>query len=212
MPPFDFRLYLVTNQQACLGRDMFTVVAAAVEGGVDLVQIREKHLPEKDFLYKALKLKEVLDRYHVPLIVNDNLTVAMQTDAAGIHVGNNDITPSSIKSAWPACKILGYSLESADQLYTNNAAAADYLALSPVFATSTKQDTITEWGLDGLKYIRSRTKKTLVAIGNINASNAAEVVRSGADCLSVVSAICSASDPAKAAAAIRNEIEKALSA
>ena len=207
MRRFDFSLYLVTDQHACKGRDLFTVVASAVEGGVDIVQIREKQLPEKDFLYKALKLKEVLDRCGVPLIVNDNLSVAMQCKAAGIHVGNKDISPASIKSKWPDCKIIGYSLEFEDQLQ-NTDTHADYLALSPVFATATKQDTVTVWGLDGLKHIRLLTKKPLVAIGNINASNAAAVMRSGADCLAVVSAICSADHPAKAAAAIRNEIEK----
>lgn len=208
MRRFNFRLYLVTDQHACKGRDLLTVVAAAVEGGVDLVQIREKQLTGKDFLHKALKLKEVLDRYGVPLIVNDNLAVAMQCHAAGIHVGNKDVSPVSIKSNWPGCEILGYSLEFEEQLQTIDANVADYLALSPVFSTATKQDTITVWGLNGLKHIRSLTKKPLVAIGRINASNAAAVMRSGADCLSVVSAICSAGDPAKAAADIRNEIEK----
>ena len=208
MQRFDFSLYLVTDQQACKGRDLFAVVASAVEGGVDIVQIREKQLPEKDFLYKALKLKEVLDRCGVPLIVNDNLHVAMQCNAAGIHVGNNDISATSIKSTWPDCKIIGCSLEFEDQLQNRDTHVADYLALSPVFATPTKRDTITVWGLDGLKRIRSLTKKPLVAIGNIDASNAAAVMRSGADCLAVVSAICSADHPAKAAAAIRNEIEK----
>jgi thiamine-phosphate pyrophosphorylase len=212
MERFDFNLYLVTDQHACKGKDLFTVVASAIEGGVDIVQIREKQLTQKDFLYKALKLKEVLDRYSVPLIVNDNLYVAMHCNAAGIHVGNTDISPASIKSNWPDCSIIGHSLEFEDQLQNADTRAADYLALSPVFATATKQDTITVWGLDGLQHIRSLTEKPLVAIGNINASNAAAVMRSGADCLAVVSAICSADHPAKAAAAIRNEIEKGKTA
>jgi len=208
--PFKYRLYLVTDEAACLGRDLNQVVEAAVLGGVDLVQIREKNLAEKEFLTKSLKLKEMLDRYGVPLIVNDNLPVALQSQAAGIHVGNQDISPEIIVQQWPACGILGYSLEYEKQLQTKNAELAHYLALSPVFATPTKTNTITEWGLTGINKIRRLTQKPLVAIGNIKAENAREVIQAGADCLAVVSAICSAPNPAMAAEKIRNAIEKAL--
>jgi len=207
---FPHRLYLVTDQAACLGRDLVDVVEAAVKGGVDIVQIREKKLDDADFLDKARRLKERLDKYHVPLIVNDNLRVAMACQAAGIHVGNSDVSPLAIRAEWPACTVLGYSLEYEEQLEHPASAASDYLALSPVFATPTKLDTTTVWALEGLRAMRPRTKKPLVAIGGIKKENAFEVVRAGADCLAVVSAICSAPDPAHAAEAIRNEIEKAL--
>jgi thiamine-phosphate pyrophosphorylase len=210
MKPFPYRLYLVTNQEACGGRDLVEVVELAVKGGVDLVQIREKKLPGNAFLLKALLLKELLDSYGVPLIVNDNLQVAMQSKAAGIHVGNNDIAPVAIRQQWPGCGILGYSLEYEAHLQSSNAMLADYLALSPVFATATKTDTVTEWGLEGITRVRALTNKPLVAIGNINATNAAAVVKAGADCLTVVSAVCSAPDPARATEKIRNEIEKSL--
>lgn len=207
MRGFEYKLYLVTDQQACQGKDFFEVVKAAVKGGVDLVQIREKGLPEKEFLIKTLRLKELLDQYQVPLIVNDALKVAIKANTAGIHVGNTDLPPVMIREAWPEVGILGYSLEDITQLYTPNASLADYIALSPVFSTPTKTDTITEWGLEGIRLVKSFTTKPLVAIGHIDASNAASVVRAGASCLAVVSAICSAKDPEKAAALIRNEIE-----
>ena len=117
--------------------------------------------------------------------------------------------PTAVKSQWPECSILGYSLEHIDQLKSDNATVSDYIALSPVFATKTKTDTIVEWGLDGIRLIRSLTDKPLVAIGNVNATNAASIIAAGANCLAVVSAICSAEDPERAAATIRNEIEKA---
>lgn len=210
MNAFPYRLYLVTNEQSCLGRDLYGVVEAAVKGGVDLVQIREKSLSEEDFLQKTIQLKELLDRYNVPLIVNDNLQVAVQSKAAGIHVGNNDITPAAILQQWADCGILGYSLEYAEHLHSTHAALADYLALSPVFSTPTKKDTVTEWGLEGIRHIRALTAKPLVAIGRISEANAAGIIKAGADCLAVVSAICSAPDPARAAEKIRNEIEKSL--
>jgi thiamine-phosphate pyrophosphorylase len=208
--PFKYKLYLVTDEKACLGRDWLAVMEDAVKGGVDLVQIREKQLPEKDFLYKTQQLKEMLDRYGVPLIVNDNIDVAMQSGAAGVHVGNNDTAPIIIKQKWPDCGILGYSIEYEEQLQTANSAASDYLALSPIFSTATKTDTVTEWGLAGIRRIRLQTQKPLVAIGNINTSNAKSIIEAGADCLAVVSAICSATNPAKAAEQLRNEIEKAI--
>jgi len=208
---FNYKLYLVTDQKACLYHDLFQVVKAAIKGGVDIVQIREKELPEKAFYTKALQLKELLDKLGIPLIVNDSLPVAMQINASGIHVGNSDLQPVSAKQLWPASRIIGYSLEDLAQLKSADAATADYIALSPVFSTPTKTNTIIEWGLAGIRQVRPLTKKPLVAIGNINSSNARAVVRAGADCLAVISDICSARDPERAAANIRNEIEKAAS-
>jgi thiamine-phosphate pyrophosphorylase len=207
---FPYRLYLVTDQAACLGRDLTDVVEAAVKGGVDLVQIREKKLDDDAFLAKARRLKDMLDRYNVPLIVNDNLPIALECRAGGIHVGNSDVSPVTVRELWPDCTLLGYSIEYEEQLQHKAAEVSDYLALSPVFATPTKLDTTTVWALEGLRAMRPRTQKPLVAIGGIKKDNAFEVIRAGADCLAVVSAICSAPDPAHAAEAIRNEIEKAL--
>ena len=205
---FPYHLYLVISEEACLGKDMIKIAEQAVKGGVDLVQLREKNNTDETFLLKALQIKEMLDKYAVPLIINDNLNVAMQCAATGIHVGNSDIPPSRIKFVWPACPILGYSIEYIEQLEKLDAQLADYLGISPVFSTLTKIDTVTEWGLSGITSIRTLTSKPLVAIGNINSNNAREVIDAGADCLAVVSAICSAANPGAAAERIRNEIEK----
>ncbi|WP_440133051.1 thiamine phosphate synthase [Chitinophaga sancti] len=204
------RLYLVISEESCKGRDLVTVAKAAVKGGVDLIQLREKQLDNPAFLERALRLKEALVASRVPLIINDNLWVAQQCCAAGIHVGNSDIPPLSIRVQWPSCGILGYSIEYEKQIYTAEARASDYLALSPIFATPTKTDTVTEWKLEGISKIRALTDKPLVAIGAIHEGNAADVIKAGADCLAIVSAICGAADPEKAAAAIRLQIEKAL--
>ncbi|HEY5745542.1 MAG TPA: thiamine phosphate synthase [Chryseolinea sp.] len=207
---FPYRLYLVTDEKACLGRDLIKITEAAVKGGVDLVQLREKDLNQKDFIEKALRLKQMLDRYNVPLIINDNLNVAKACRAAGIHVGNSDMSPVDIRREWPARHLIGYSIEDESQVTSAAASHADYLGISPVFSTPTKTDTVTEWGLDGIRKIRSLCSKPLVAIGGIKSDNAFAVITAGADCLAVVSAICSASDPARAAETIRMEIEKAL--
>jgi thiamine-phosphate pyrophosphorylase len=207
---FPYRLYLVTDEKACLGRDLIKITEAAVQGGVDLVQLREKDLGENEFIQKALRLKEMLDRYQVPLIINDNLNVAKACGAAGIHVGNSDRSPVDIRSEWRAHYMIGYSIEEQSQVTSAAASHADYLGISPVFHTPTKTDTITEWGLEGVRKIRTLCSKPLVAIGGIKSENAFAVMSAGADCLAVVSAICSAPDPARAAETIRMEIEKAL--
>jgi thiamine-phosphate pyrophosphorylase len=207
---FSYRLYLVTDEKACLGRDLIKITEAAVKGGVDLVQLREKDLDEKQFVEKALRLKQMLDRYQVPLIINDNLNVAKACQAAGIHVGNSDRSPVEIRREWAGHYMIGYSIEEESQVTSASAHHADYLGISPVFTTPTKTDTITEWGLEGVRKIRSLSSKPLVAIGGINNDNAFAVISAGADCLAVVSAICSAPDPVRAAETIRMEIEKAL--
>ncbi|GGH60279.1 thiamine-phosphate pyrophosphorylase [Filimonas zeae] len=209
MMPFSYRLYLVTDEQACLGRDLFWVVEEAIKGGVDVVQLREKQLDTPAFIQKAERLKQLLDKYHVPLIINDNVEVAKAVQAYGIHVGNSDQSPVTVRAQLGAEAAIGYSIEYETQLSTANAAVADYLALSPIFATPTKTDTVTEWGLEGIAHIRKQTQKPLVAIGHIAADNAGSIIKAGADCLAVVSAICSAEHPAYAAEKIRIEIERA---
>lgn len=200
----------MVSEEACRGRDIVNVTEQAIKGGVDLVQLREKQLNDETFIKTTLRLKEMLYRYNVPLIVNDNLQVAISGNAYGIHVGNNDVLPSKIKNLWPQCGMLGYSIEYLEQLDNSEIEYADYLGISPVFSTPTKTDTVTEWGLEGIRNIRSLTDKPLVAIGRMNKSNAYDVIKAGADCLAVVSAICGADNPAKAAEAIRNQIEKAI--
>lgn len=199
MADFPYKLYLVTDEKACLGRDFFWVVEQAVLGGVDLVQLREKDLPYEEFLEKAFKLKELLDKYHVPLIINDRLSIAKEIGAFGIHVGVNDLPPMEVRKQWPEVGLLGYSIEEEEQTHSGDAEASDYWALSPIYATPTKTDTVTEWKAEGIKHIALKTKKPLVAIGGINKGNSLSLIRAGASCIAVVSAICSAPDPQRAA-------------
>ncbi len=207
---FPYRLYLVISEESCRGRNFIEIVEQVILNGVDIVQLREKKVISKTFLEKALRLQEVLSKNNIPLIINDNLKVAQQVNAFGIHVGNNDLLPTLIKSVWKECQSIGYSIEFLEQLCNPETAASDYLGISPVFSTATKTDTIAEWGLLGIRQIRTLTNKSLVAIGNMNVGNAYEVIKAGADCIAVVSAICQAENPAKAALEIRNQIEKAI--
>lgn len=207
---FPYRLYLVISEDTCPKGNFIDIAEQAIEGGVDIIQLREKTDDSAQFLEKALRLQDRLHKYQVPLIINDNLDVALQSSAFGIHVGNNDISPQHIRSVWSNCPSLGYSIEYLEQLENNDTKVSDCLGISPVFQTLTKKDTVTEWGIQGIRKIRNLTNKPLIAIGNMNAQNSYEVIKAGADCIAVVSAICSADNPAKAAYEIRNQIEKAL--
>ncbi|WP_160139265.1 thiamine phosphate synthase [Chryseobacterium sp. c4a] len=206
---FPYSLYLVISEADCKGKNFLEVAEQAILGGVDIIQLREKNDSTEAFLQKALRLIEITDKYGIPLIINDNVIVAEKVNSAGIHVGNSDATPQDLRQRpLIGSKIIGYSIEYLAQLNNEQTAVSDYLGISPVFKTNTKTDTIVEWGLEGISQIRQLTDKPLVAIGNIHLGNARAVINAGANCLAVVSAICSAADSQKAAYELKNEIVK----
>lgn len=208
-PRFPYQLYLVISEKDCLGRNFLNVAKEAILGGVDIIQLREKNTGTKEFLQKALQLKEITEKYDIPLIINDHPEVAEKADAFGIHVGNNDTAPTSLRDRlFFKNKIIGYSIEYLEQLENEQTALSDYLGISPIFGTKTKEDTVTEWGIDGLAHIRSLTDKPLIAIGNINIKNAEIIMKAGTNSLAVVSAICASEKPQKAAFELKNEILK----
>ncbi|WP_185289304.1 thiamine phosphate synthase [Chryseobacterium lactis] len=206
---FPYQLYLVISEADCRGKNFLKVAEQAILGGVDIIQLREKNDSTELFLQKARQLIEITDKYNIPLIINDHIEVAEKVNSAGIHVGNSDTPPIQLRQhLFIKNKMIGYSIEHLSQLDNEQTAASDYLGISPVFKTDTKTDTVTEWGLEGISKIRQLTEKPLVAIGNIHLGNAKAVINAGADCLAVVSAICGAEDPQKAAYELKNEILK----
>ncbi|WP_318309240.1 thiamine phosphate synthase [Flagellimonas crocea] len=208
-PQFPYALYLVISQEACKEKDMIQVAQQAIRGGVDIIQLREKKASEKLFLHRAQQLRELTEKHDVPLIINDNPKVASKVGTAGIHVGNRDARPTVLrKEPYFMERMIGYSIEYLEQLDNGETATSDYLGISPVFRTDTKRDTVTEWGLEGIAKIRQLTTKPLVGIGNLHPENAGSVIRAGADCIAVVSAICGAEDPEKAAYELKNAILK----
>jgi thiamine-phosphate pyrophosphorylase len=205
---FKFSLYLVTDQQACLGRDFYWVLEEALRGGVDLVQLREKTLDTNAFIEKGRRTKDICMKYQVPLIINDSPDVALACQADALHIGQKDATMATVKDQLGESFPVGLSLDQMDDLFKIGSEQAWYYGVSPIFSTPTKPDTLSEWGLDGLTRLREKTDKPLVAIGNIKPENAKEVIKHGADCIAVVSAICSAEGPAQAASELREIIEK----
>ena len=205
----DYSLYLVTDRALARGRATAEIVRAAVAGGVTCVQVRDKDVNPREFIAEARAVQAALRGTGVPLIVNDRVDVALAVAADGVHLGQRDLPIADARRIGPSGWIVGVSAESVADAIQAEREGADYIGVSPVFATPTKTDTAPPLGLAGLRAIRAATKRPLVAIGGIQAGNAREVIRAGADGLAVVSAIVSADSPRQAAAQLKREIEAA---
>ena len=201
------RLYLVTDQPSLKGRTLIDVVQAAVQGGVTCVQLREKHANSRDFYAQAVALMDLLTPLSVPLIINDRLDIALACGAQGVHLGQSDLPVLAARRLLPPEVFIGWSVENLEDVAHSATLPLDYLGVSPVFATPTKTDTATPWGLEGLQRIRATTELPLVAIGGIHLGNATQLLQAGADSLAVVSAICSADDPRAASQQLRGLID-----
>jgi thiamine-phosphate pyrophosphorylase len=195
------RLYLVTDQSIAGTRTLADMVAAAVQGGVTCVQLREKHLNTRDFLAQAVRLKQLLGPHGIPLVINDRIDIALACGAEGVHLGQSDMPVEQARQLLPPEVFIGWSVETLADVTRSAALPVDYLGVSPIYATPTKSDAASPWGLEGLRQVRAATALPLVAIGGIHVGNAAELLQAGADGLAVVSALCAASDPCEAAAA-----------
>jgi len=199
-------LYLVTDRGLCRNRPLQDIVLQAVQGGADYVQLREKDISIRLFVEEARSVKKILEPFRVPLIINDSIDVALACGAAGVHIGQDDMPYAEARKLMGRDAIIGVSVETWEDVEACEKLDVNYIGVSPVFATPTKTDTKEPWGLEGLKKIKAFSRHALIAIGGINSSNAAEVMSAGSDCLAVVSAICSADDPAEAAGKLKSII------
>ncbi|MBR1868586.1 MAG: thiamine phosphate synthase [Bacteroidales bacterium] len=200
------RLYLVTDRPLALGRDIEWVVSEAVKGGVTLVQLREKDIDTRQFIDLGRRLKALLAPTGVPLLINDRVDVALAVDADGVHIGQSDMPYADARRLLGDDKIIGLSVENMAEVEEANGLDVDYVAVSPVFLTSTKTDTAAAFGFDGLARAAALTRHPLVGIGGMNIKTAAQAVRSGADGIAVVSGIMSAPDPRAAASELIKEM------
>ncbi|MDD4637393.1 MAG: thiamine phosphate synthase, partial [Bacteroidales bacterium] len=147
MKSFDLSLYLVTDRSLALDRSLEYVVEEAVQGGISMVQLREKDCTTKEFYELAMRLKKVLEPYHVPLIINDRVDIALACDAEGVHIGQSDMPYAIARKLLGKEKIIGLSVENLQDAIDANAFDIDYIGISPVFNTATKTDTATALGL-----------------------------------------------------------------
>ena len=206
----DWRLYLVTDRGLARGRSIAWVVEAAVRGGATAVQLREKSCSTRDFVRLGRELKSLLAAHQVPLIVNDRVDLALEIGADGVHIGQHDMDPRRARSLLGPDAIIGLSIETIEQARAAASLDVDYLGVGPVFATATKTDAAPPLGLAALAEIRAITRHAIVAIGGIGLENARQTIVSGADGVAVVSAICAADDPERAARELRQAIDAGL--
>lgn len=215
-PPFDPRLYLVTDTALCAPRPVPEVVAAAVAGGVTAVQVRDKTASRRDLLALTRAVQGVLaDRPDVRVVVDDAVDVALLT-GADVHVGQDDLPAAEVRSLLGPGPLVGVSVGSAadlDAVRALPAGTVDLVGLSPVWATPTKPDAGPGLGLDGVRTLAAAARAgglLAVAIGGISAANAAAVAATGVHGVCVVSDICAAADPAAAARALRAALDAEL--
>ncbi len=208
----DLAVYLVTDRDLSLGRSLAWVVEKAVKGGATIVQLREKDVDTKDFIDEALHIKKLLKSYGVPLLINDRVDVALAVGADGVHLGQTDMPYKMARKILGKEAIIGLSVESYHQAEEADKLDVDYVAISPVYTTTTKEELTKELGLEGVRKINEICRHPSVGIGSIKAHNAGDVIKAGADGVAVVSGICSADDPEDAAGELRKAVENAKNA
>lgn len=205
-PSIDYSLYLVTDRDLMSTATLEEAVRAACEGGVTLVQLREKHVSDDEYAAIARSVKTVCDEYDVPLIINDKPEVAAAVGAAGVHVGQEDLEASRTREVVGPDAIVGVSAGSIEEAQAAEAAGADYLGVGAVTFTATKPeaDVLT---LDELRAIVDSVSIPVVAIGGVNEQTIPQLAGMGLAGYSLVSAIMAAPDVEAAARELKSTID-----
>ena len=206
--PGSPRLYLVLDRTATGGRALDDILLAALQGGAEMVQLREKTWPSGTVLPVAQRLLSLCRAAGVPFIINDRVDLAVAVDADGVHLGQDDLPPAAARAMLRPGKILGVSTHSEAQATAAQAAGADYVAVGSMFPTVSKP----EFQLVGpalARKVRPLVRVPLIGIGGITPDNVGEVIAAGCDGVAVISAVCAAPDPAAAAARFVSAIDVA---
>ena len=205
----DLLLYAVTDRSWLGEETLYEQVEKALKGGATFIQLREKKLDEKHFIEEAVALKELCHNYHVPFVINDNVKIAKEMDAGGVHVGQNDMEADDVRKILGEDKILGVSAQTVEQAVLAEKMGADYLGVGAVFSTSTKKDAA-DVSKETLQAICEVVNIPVIAIGRIGADNILSLKGSGICGIAVVSAIFASEDIENATKVLRDRTEKML--
>ena len=205
----DLLLYGVTDRSWLGERTLYSAVEQSILGGVTMVQLREKDLEKEEFQKEARQIQELCKKHQVPFLINDNVELAVEIEADGVHVGQHDMEAGEVRQKIGPDKILGVSAQTVEQALKAQAVGADYLGVGAVFPTGTKDDADAV-SLDTLKAICQAVNIPVVAIGGIKESNIHALKGSGICGVAVVSAIYAKEDPQAAAAGLRKLAEEAV--
>lgn len=211
----DLRLYAIVDPEHTGGRDLAGLAGQIANGGATLVQLRDKKGETRAMIARARALSSALAPSRVPLLINDRVDVALAVGAAGVHIGQDDMPVADARRLLGHRAIIGLSVKTPEQAANAPLDRLDYVAIGGVFATTSKDNTSTPIGLDGLRTIAQAIRACapnfpICAIAGINASNAAGVIEAGADGVSVISALSLASDPRAATQTLRAIVDAAL--
>ena len=207
--PKDLLLYAVTDRHWLNGRTLVDVVKESLDGGVTMVQLREKTLEEGKFLEEARELQTLCRERHIPFIVNDNVDIAKAMDADGVHVGQDDMETMDVRAKLGPDKIIGVSAHTVEEALLAEKQGADYLGVGAVFPTSSKSD-VGEMSYETLKAICKAVSIPVVAIGGISGENVGKLAGSGICGVAVISAIYAAKDVKAAAADLKATVKEML--
>lgn len=197
-------LYAVTDSAWVGEKTLYQQIEDALKGGVTIVQLREKNLDEDAFVKEAIEVKKLCHRYNVPLIINDNVSVALKSGADGVHVGLEDTPVSEIRKVVPRDFIVGATCKTVEQAKIAENSGADYMGVGAVFPSSTKENAL-RITTEQLKEICSSVSIPAVAIGGITAENVMEIKGEGIAGIAVVSAIFSAENIEKATQGLKKK-------
>ena len=209
--PKDLLLYAVTDRHWLNGRTLVDVVKESLDGGVTMIQLREKSLDEGKFLEEAKELQALCRERHVPFIVNDNVDIAKAMDADGVHVGQDDMAALDVRAKLGPDKLIGVSAHTVEEALLAEKQGADYLGVGAVFPTSSKSD-VGEMSYETLKAICKAVSIPVVAIGGISGENVGKLAGSGICGVAVISAIYAAKDVKAAAADLKATVKEMLRA
>lgn len=199
----NYELYLVTDSSLCKKYPLSYVVEEAIQGGVTVVQLREKTADTRTFYQQACQVKEVTDAYHIPLIINDRLDIMQAVDAAGVHLGQSDMPLSVARKIIGEEKIIGISASTEEEAQKAAEEGADYLGVGAIFSTDTKKDA-TVISLHTLQQIKANIEIPIVAIGGIHQDTLLKLKGINVDGIAVVSDIMTADKPKEAARALKH--------
>ena len=190
------KLYLVTDSDILKGRDFYKCIEDAIKAGVTMVQLREKNADGKEFLEKAIKLRQITKKYNVTFVINDRVDIAMIADADGVHVGQSDIDAMSIRKLNGEDKIIGVSARNVEEAKIAKENGADYLGIGAMFSTQTKNDA-KEVSFETLRQITEKVNLPFVLIGGITLDNVDKLKQFNPDGYALVSGILAADDIGK---------------
>lgn len=184
-----YNLCLVTDRDILNGKSLEKAVEDSILGGATMIQLREKNICENEFIEIGKKIKKITDKYNIPLLINDKVNVALEIDANGVHLGQDDMNPVKAREILGENKIIGLSISTLEEFKKSKEYPVDYYGVGPIYPTISKSDAQKPMGLEGLKELRKLTDKPLMAIGGITEENTLEILENGGDGIAVISNI-----------------------